>query len=58
MSAENVATVRRIYEAWASGESAAALGSIIAPEVDMYPDPRSAWPRIEPSYRDGGTSLG
>lgn len=51
MSEENLAAVRGIYEAWASGASAAELGSLIDSQVEVHPDPRSAWPGIETSYR-------
>ena len=50
MATQNLTAVRRIYERWASGEIAQTLGELIDSDIDVYPDPASAWPGIEPSY--------
>ena len=49
MSRENVEIVRGIYEGWASNDPD--VLRVIDPEIEVYPDPRSAWPGIESSYR-------
>ena len=51
MSEENLATVGPIYEGWAGGASAADLGALVDPQIDVHPDPRSARAGIEASYR-------
>jgi hypothetical protein len=50
MSAENLEAARAIFESWASGDSSRA-DELIAPGIEPYPDPRSAWPGIESSCR-------
>jgi ketosteroid isomerase-like protein len=42
--------VRRIYERWASGEIAHTLSELVDAEIEVRPDPQSAWPGIEPVY--------
>ena len=49
MSRENVEIVRRIYEGWARND--AQTMRLIDPAIEVRPDPRSAWPGIEPFYR-------
>jgi hypothetical protein len=48
MSQESIEIVRRIYEGWASNDPLTM--DWIDEMIDVYPDPRSAWPGIEPSY--------
>jgi ketosteroid isomerase-like protein len=50
MSAQNLISVRRIYDGWNSGELAGTLGELIDPAIEVHPDPASAWPGIEPVY--------
>ena len=50
MSQENVEIVRDIYEGWAAGRLADVLTDLVAPTIEVFPDPRSAWPGIEPMY--------
>jgi ketosteroid isomerase-like protein len=49
MSQGNVGVVRSIYAAWESNDQRAM--NLIDPSIEVYPDPRSAWPGIEASYR-------
>jgi ketosteroid isomerase-like protein len=55
VSRENVEVVRGIYEGWALGDPETMR--LIDPAIEVFPDPRSAWPGIEPSYR-GHEGLG
>jgi len=48
MSQENVDLVRSIYAGWASNDPQTM--ALIDPTVEVYPDPRSAWPGIESKY--------
>ena len=41
--------VRRIYDGWAANDPD--VMSLIDPLIEIYPDPRSAWPGIESVYR-------
>jgi ketosteroid isomerase-like protein len=50
MSQENVETVRSIYGRWAAGEIEEGMAAYIAPTIEVFPDPRSAWPGIEAVY--------
>jgi ketosteroid isomerase-like protein len=50
MPEQNLTTVQRIYEGWASGEIAHTLGELIDARIEVRPDPASAWPGIEPVY--------
>jgi ketosteroid isomerase-like protein len=45
---ENVEIVRRIYEGWAARD--AQTMRLLDQELEVRPDPRSAWPGIEPVY--------
>jgi ketosteroid isomerase-like protein len=54
VSQANVEIVRSIYDRWASAE--APTMDLIDPTIEVYPDPRSAWPGIESVYR-GRTGL-
>jgi ketosteroid isomerase-like protein len=49
MSLENLTIVERIYEAWGSGATAETV-DLLDPQIEIHPDPRSAWPGIEPVY--------
>jgi ketosteroid isomerase-like protein len=49
VSQENVEVVRRIYDRWASNDPG--MLDLIDPTIEIHPDPRSAWPGIEPVYR-------
>jgi ketosteroid isomerase-like protein len=53
MSSENVELIRRVYEGWASGD--ASTLELLDADIEVRPDPGSAWPGIEPVYhgRDG-----
>jgi ketosteroid isomerase-like protein len=55
VSQESVEIVRRIYDGWASDESMSM--DLIDSEIEIYPDPRSAWPGIDAVYR-GHAGLG
>ena len=48
MSRENVEIVRRIYAGWAVNDPE--VMSLLDPMIEIHPDPRSAWPGIEPVY--------
>jgi ketosteroid isomerase-like protein len=48
MSQLNLEVVRRIYEGWAARDPE--MMSLLDPLIEVYPDPRSAWPGIEPVY--------
>ena len=48
MSDDSVALVRRIYEGWAAGDPRTL--ELLDPAIEVRPDPRSAWPGIEPVY--------
>jgi ketosteroid isomerase-like protein len=48
VSRENVEIVRRIYDGWAINDPRTM--HLIDPMIEVYPDPRSAWPGIEPMY--------
>jgi ketosteroid isomerase-like protein len=50
MGSANVDVVRGIFEAWARQEPPHALAALIDPDIEVHPDPRSAWPGIEPTY--------
>jgi ketosteroid isomerase-like protein len=49
VSRENVEIVRGIYDGWASND--AQTLDLIDPEIEIHPDPRSAWPGIESVYQ-------
>ena len=48
MSPQNVALVRSIYEGWARNDPQTL--DLLDPAIEVHPDPRSAWPGIEPKY--------
>lgn len=48
MSQQNLELVRRIYEGWASNDPR--MFELLHPAIEVHPDPRSAWPGIEPEY--------
>lgn len=49
MSEQNIELVRRIYEGWANRDPETI--NLFDPLIEVYPDPRSPWPGIEPVYR-------
>ncbi|HXB14677.1 MAG TPA: nuclear transport factor 2 family protein [Solirubrobacteraceae bacterium] len=49
MSRENVEIVRGIYDGWSRNDPE--MMGPIDPAIEVYPDPRSAWPGIESCYR-------
>ena len=48
MSQENVEIVQRIYAGWAARDPQTV--TLLDPLIEVHPDPRSAWPGIEPVY--------
>lgn len=50
MCSQNLTAVRAIYAGWASGETVRSMSGLIDPQVEVHPDPRSAWPGIERVY--------
>jgi len=50
MSAENVSTVRCIYDARTSGDLVETR-LLADADIEVHPDPESAWPGIEPLHR-------
>jgi len=48
MSRENMEIVNRIYGGWATRD--VQTMALLDPLIEVHPDPRSAWPGIEPVY--------
>jgi ketosteroid isomerase-like protein len=51
VSRQNLELIGKIYEGWASGQLDVTMRALIDPDIEIYPDPESAWPGIEESYR-------
>jgi ketosteroid isomerase-like protein len=48
MSQRNLELVRSIYDGWARNDPHTL--DLLDPAIEVHPDPRSAWPGIEPTY--------